>query len=103
MLEKSLMALEHVIPIKHCQSGDLNPPADPALLRRVERQRRRDFAAIDELSQNGFAISSGERARSITVVPRLNRRACDHAQEVAHDDRGLLSHSCSGLGIWRRA
>src|SRR5271166_697520 len=103
MLEKPFIALEHVVPIEDRQSGDLDPPADPAFLRRIERQRRRDFAAIDEFGQDGLAIGSSERARGISIVTRLHRRACDHAQKVAHDDRRLLSHGCGGLGIRRRA
>ena len=68
MLEKPFIALEHVVPIEDRQSGDLDPPTNPTFLRRIERQRRRDFAAIDEFGQDGLAISSNERARGISVV-----------------------------------
>src|SRR6266540_7245160 len=92
MLEKPFIALEHVVPIEDRQAGGLDPPADPAFLRRIERQRRRDFAAIDEFGQDGLAIGSSERARGISVISRLHWRACDHAQEVPHNDRRLLSY-----------
>ena len=54
--------LQHVVPIHERQASQLDPPAEPALFGWIERQGRRDLAAIAELREDHLSDRGGQRA-----------------------------------------
>src|SRR3546814_1028467 len=77
--EEPLAALQHVVPVHQRQAGRLDPPVDPALARRMQRQRRRHLTAEDKLGHDDLAIGRGQRAGRVTVIAR---RSEEHTSEL---------------------